>query len=135
MSEQAPGPDGVTPAVPKMCAEELAPVFKILSDKSVSDHCVPEVWKTSIIVPVPKKNIPEKLNDYRLVALTSVCMKCLERLILKEILQVTAPGLDQNQFAYRPILVWTRAEDLLLTLLHRIFEHLDKQDVMLEFYL
>ena len=122
---KAPGP-GVTPAVLKMCSEELAPVFKVLFDKSVSDHCVSEVLKTSIIVPVSKKNIPEKLNDYRPVALTSVYMKCLERLILKEILQVTTPGLDENQFAYRPN---RGAEDSLLTLLHRIFEHLDKQDV------
>ena len=42
------------------------------------------------------------------------------------ILQVTAPGLDENQFAYRPK---RGAEDSLLTLLHRIFKHLDKQDV------
>ncbi|KAI3361407.1 hypothetical protein L3Q82_013574 [Scortum barcoo] len=44
---------------------------------------VPTLWKTSRIVPVPKKkNRPSELNDFRPVALTSHLMKTLERLFL-----------------------------------------------------
>ena len=37
--------------------------------------------KHSTIVPVPKKTKPTSLNDYRPVALTSIIMKCFERLV------------------------------------------------------
>ncbi|KAK3519755.1 hypothetical protein QTP70_003912 [Hemibagrus guttatus] len=43
----------------------------------------PDVISESIIVPVPKKTHPASLNDYCPVALTSVVMKCLERLAVK----------------------------------------------------
>ena len=36
------------------------------------------LWKTSCLVPVPKKPSPSVLNDYRPVALTSHIMKALE---------------------------------------------------------
>lgn len=122
---KAAGPDGVSPAVLKQCAEELAPVYKTLFDKSVCEHSIPVVWKTSTIVPVPKKKEPQELNDYRPVALTSVAMKCLERLILQDIMQTTANQLDSNQFAYRPN---RGVEDSLITMLHKIYEHLDNVD-------
>ena len=53
-----------------------------------------------------------------------VCFGCRQWNYGKD--DFTAPGLDENQFAYRPK---RGAEDSLLTLLHRIFEHVDKQDV------
>ncbi|KAI3358972.1 hypothetical protein L3Q82_015356 [Scortum barcoo] len=43
---------------------------------------VPQLWKTSCIVPVPKTPHPKELNSYRPVALTSHLMKTLERLVL-----------------------------------------------------
>ena len=42
---------------------------------------VPALWKLSTIVPVPKRIHPKEMNDLRPVALTSVPMKCLERVI------------------------------------------------------
>ncbi|KAI3354913.1 hypothetical protein L3Q82_004704 [Scortum barcoo] len=46
---------------------------------------VPQLWKTSCIVPVPKTPHPKELNSYRPVALTSHLMKTLERLVLMPI--------------------------------------------------
>ncbi|KAK3560961.1 hypothetical protein QTP86_023151, partial [Hemibagrus guttatus] len=43
---------------------------------------VPQLWKTSCIIPVPKKPRPGELNDYRPVALTSHKMKTMERVLL-----------------------------------------------------
>ena len=37
--------------------------------------------KKSIIIPVPKKTTATCMNDFRLVALTSVIMKCFEQLV------------------------------------------------------
>uniref|UniRef100_A0A3P9BE87 C17orf113 probable zinc finger domain-containing protein n=1 Tax=Maylandia zebra TaxID=106582 RepID=A0A3P9BE87_9CICH len=43
---------------------------------------VPQLWKTSCVVPVPKTSHPKDLNSYRPVALTSHLMKTLERLYM-----------------------------------------------------
>ncbi|CAM4731262.1 unnamed protein product [Leuciscus chuanchicus] len=43
---------------------------------------VPQIWKTSCVVPVPKTSRPKDFGDYRPVALTSHLMKTLERLVL-----------------------------------------------------
>jgi hypothetical protein len=52
-------------------------VLRACSTQSV----VPTWFKMSTIVPVPKKAKITELNDYRPVALTSVIMKCFERLV------------------------------------------------------
>uniref|UniRef100_A0A4W5R298 Reverse transcriptase domain-containing protein n=1 Tax=Hucho hucho TaxID=62062 RepID=A0A4W5R298_9TELE len=52
---------------------------------------------------------PRKLNDYRPVALTSVIMKCFERLVKDHITSILPDTLDPFQFAYRP----NRSTDLL----------------------
>ncbi len=67
------------------CAGELAGVFTSIFDLSLSQASVPKCLKSAIIVPVPKKTNISTLNDYRPVALTSVIMKCFERLILSHI--------------------------------------------------
>lgn len=33
-----------------------------------------------MVIPIPKSNGPKTLNDFRPVALTSVSMKCFERI-------------------------------------------------------
>ncbi|TWW74094.1 LIM zinc-binding domain-containing [Takifugu flavidus] len=62
---------------------------------------VPTLWKTSCIIPVPKKNRPSELNDFRPVALTSHLMKTLERLFLNLLRPQVQHAEDSLQFAYR----------------------------------
>ncbi len=62
---------------------------------------VPEIWTKSIIVPVAKTKSPQELNDFRPVALTSLVMKCLEKVVKDEILQQSKDSLDPLQFAFR----------------------------------
>ncbi|XP_061778404.1 G-protein coupled receptor 161-like [Nerophis ophidion] len=54
---------------------------------------IPALWKTSCLVPVPKKPIPSGLNDFRSVALTSHVMKVLEKLVLAQLRPLVAPTL------------------------------------------
>ncbi len=78
---KAPGPDGVSPACLKTCADQLAPIFTQIFNISLELCEVPSCFKRSTIIPVPKKPKITGLNDYRPVALTSVAMKSFERLI------------------------------------------------------
>ncbi|KAM9355553.1 BCL2 modifying factor 1 isoform 1-T2 [Pholidichthys leucotaenia] len=83
---------------------------------------VPSCFKRSIIIPVPKKPSITGLNDYRPVALTSVVMKSLERLVLSHLKVITGPLMDPLQFAYRS----NRSVDDAVNMgLHYILQHLD----------
>ena len=78
---------------------------------------MPNLWKHSVICPVPKNNKPVALNDYRPIALIPIVMKCFERIILKRILSFTTSYHDPYQFAYKPN---GSTDDATLTLTPRI---------------
>ncbi len=120
---KAPGPDGVSPACLKTCADQLAPIFTQIFNRSLELCEVPSCFKRSTIIPVPKKPKITGLNDYRPVALTSVAMKSFERLILAYLKASTGPLLDPLQFAYRA----NRSVDDAVNMgLHFILQHLDR---------
>ncbi|KAK3559360.1 hypothetical protein QTP86_012769 [Hemibagrus guttatus] len=101
-TRKATGPDSISPSLLKHCANQLSPVFTDIFNTSLETCHVPACFKTSAIVPVPKKKKITGLNDYRPVALTSVVMKSFERLVLSYLKDITDPLLDPLQFAYRP---------------------------------
>ncbi len=88
---KAPGPDGVSPAYLKSCADQLDPIFTQIFNRSLELCEVPSCFKRSTIIPVPKKPKITGLNDYRPVALTSVVMKSFERLVLAYLKASTGP--------------------------------------------
>ncbi len=120
---KAPGPDGVSPACLKTCADQLAPIFTQIFNRSLELCEVPSCFKRSTIIPVPKKPKITGLNDYRPVALTSVVMKSFERLVLAYLKASTGPLLDPLQFAYRA----NRSVDDAVNMgLHFTLQHLDR---------
>ena len=62
----------------RACADQLAGVFTDLFNQSLSQSAVPTCFK---IVSVPKEAKVTELSDYLPIALTSVIMKCFERLV------------------------------------------------------
>ncbi len=85
-------------------------------------HTVPDSWKRSTIIPVPKKSRPQQLNDYRPIALTSILAKCMEKIVRKHLLDGVASMLDPLQFAYR---ARRGVEDASVTLLNLVSKHLE----------
>ncbi|KAI2654010.1 putative RNA-directed DNA polymerase from transposon BS [Labeo rohita] len=120
---KASGPDGVSPACLKVCADQLAPVFTQIFNRSLELCLVPNCLKRSTIIPVPKKPKITGLNDYRPVALTSVVMKAFEKLVLAYLKDITGPLLDSFQFAYRAN---RSVDDAVNMALHYILQHLDR---------
>ncbi len=88
---KAPGPDGVTPACLKTWADQLAPIFTQIFNRSLELCEVPSCFKRSTIIPIPKKPKITGLNDYRPVALKFVAMKSFERLVLAYLKDITGP--------------------------------------------
>ncbi len=120
---KAPGPDGVSPACLKSCADQLAPIFTQIFNSSLELCKVPSCFKRSTIIPIPKRHKITGLNDHRPVALTSVAMKSFERLVLAYLKASTGPLLYPLQFAYRA----NRSVDDTVNMgLHFILQHLDR---------
>ena len=121
---KACGPDSLSPRLLNVCSLELCDIFHILFNESVFSGEIPYLWKTAIIIPVPKISKPAELNDYRPVAPAAVVMKCLESIVLGRLMQVVSPKMDGLQLAYRKN---RSVADATLTMLNKIYQHLDKQ--------
>ncbi|XP_039677788.1 uncharacterized protein PB18E9.04c-like [Perca fluviatilis] len=100
---KAARPDSVSPSTLKWCSgtDQLSPVFTDIFNTSLETCHVPACFKSSTIIPVPKKTRIAGLNDYRPVTLTSVVMKSFERLVLSHLKSLTEPLLEPLHFAYR----------------------------------
>ena len=56
----------------KGCSTQLSGVLTRLFQHLLDSGCVPDQWRESTIIPIPKKAPAKELKDYRPVALTSV---------------------------------------------------------------
>ena len=74
---------------------------------------------------MPKKTKVTCLNDYRPVALTSVAMKCFERLVMALLNTIIPESLDPLKFAYRPN---RSTDDAISIALHTAVSNLDKSN-------
>ena len=105
-----------------------AGVSSVLADifnHSLSQSALPTCFKMATIVPVPKKAKITELNDYRPVALTSVIMKCFERLVKDYTASNLPATLDPLQFVYH----LNRCTDNAIAItLHTALSHLDKRN-------
>ena len=119
---KACGPDRVKGKILKLCSVQLSYIFTFIMNMSLKFHIVPAIWKCSEIIPIPKRDIKE-FNDLRPVALTSVAMKCFEKLILKRLRPFFDPIQDPYQFAYRS---GRSVDDAIVYFLDNVYHHLEK---------
>ncbi len=99
---KAPGPDGVTPACLKTWADQLAPIFTQIFNRSLELCRSPLMLQT--LHRVPKKPQIIGLNNYRPAALTSVAMTSFERLVLAYLKD--SPGPPAVCLQSKPVCGW-----------------------------
>ena len=107
------------------CADLLAGVFTDIFNMSLIRSVIPTCFKQTTIVHVPKNTQATCLNDYRPVALTSVAMKYVERLVMAHINSMIPETLDPLQFAYRPN---RSTDDAISIAFHTALSHLEKRN-------
>ncbi len=122
---KAAGPDNIPVRALRACATELADVLASIFNLSLSQSTVPTCFKTTTIVPLPKKSTPACLNDYRPVALTQTITKCFERVVLAHIQSCMPNTLDPLQYAYRTN---RSTSDAIAAALHFSLSHLEDMD-------
>ncbi|KAF7668512.1 hypothetical protein LDENG_00007020 [Lucifuga dentata] len=120
--KKATGPEGLPAFLLKNCSSELTAAWCPIFQKSLNSHTVPALWKKSIITPVPKVSCPSTNNDFRPIALTSVVIKCFERVIGNMLKSEVASNMDPLQFAYRQ--GWS-TDDAIISVTHLISKHLE----------
>jgi len=75
------GPDGIHPRVLREPAEELAKPLSIISQQSWLTGEVPDDWRIASVTSIYKKGWKEDPANYRLVSLTAVTGKIMQRFI------------------------------------------------------
>ena len=119
---KASGLDKISGRLVNLCDDQLSFFFCFIFKKSWEIHTIPTIWKTSEIMPIPKKEKVLCNNDLRPVTLTSIIMKCFEKIFLRCLLAEVHPSLDSHQFAYKK---GRSTEDAILLMLHQLYYHLD----------
>ena len=95
----AAGEDGIAPEVMKRV--DLDDIMLKFYNDPLSGGDIPEQWKTSLIIPIPKKGDLTKTDSYRGIALTSIPGKTLNRMILNRIKVGMEGILRRNQNGFR----------------------------------
>ena len=121
-AKKSKGPDGLPAFLLKKCPFELSVAWCPIFQKSLDRCTVPALWKRSIIIPVPKISCPSTDNDFRPIALTSVVMKCFEKLVVNLLKAEVSVDIDPLQFAYRQ---GRGTEDAVTSVTHLISKHLE----------
>ncbi|XP_070700872.1 transcriptional activator Myb-like [Pempheris klunzingeri] len=122
---KAAGPNNIPGRALRACTNELTDVLTSMFNLSLSQRTVPSCFKTTTIVPLPKRSPPTCLNDYRPVALTPIIMKCFERVVLTHIRSCIPDTLDPLQYAYRTN---RSTSDAIAAVLHTSLSHLENKD-------
>ncbi|PKU34099.1 rna-directed dna polymerase from mobile element jockey- hypothetical protein [Limosa lapponica baueri] len=94
------GPDRMHPRVLRELAEVIAEPLSIIFERSWRTGEVPEDWRKANIIPIFKKGKKEDLGNYRLVSLTSVPGKMMERLVLGVISKQEQKALRSSQHRF-----------------------------------
>ena len=96
------GPDGVHPNLLKYLCQDQSFVNAIvlLLRTCITERCIPEVWKTAIVVALHKKGSVYNPNEYRSVSLTCLLCKVYEKLLREYILEGIEKAISTKQHGF-----------------------------------
>ena len=97
---KAPGEDGILPEMLKVV--DIDDIILKISNKFYMDNQMPDQLGIMNLLPLPKSGDLSKTGNYRGIALTSLVMKTINRMILNRLRPVIDPLLRGNQSGFRP---------------------------------
>ena len=132
---KASGPDKISGYMLKGTAEAITTTLTHLFNLSLRNCKIPEKWKTSCVVPIPKaQRYTENPNNYRPISLLSIVSKLLEKHVYKLVWQYLEDKklISDNQWGFCPGKSTTTA---LLSTFHEVIQILEQgSDVALIFF-
>lgn len=85
INSKAEGVDKVSVCMIKLCIVYLIPVICHIFDFSLMYGTFPQLWKKSLVLPIPKKQNPSELKDYRPVSIICVMAKVFEKIVHQQV--------------------------------------------------
>ena len=99
---KAPGPDGLPSWLLRDFAPYICEPLAAIYNASSREVYVPQIWKATEVIPVPKKPRPRHIStNLRPISLLPCIAKVLESLVGEWFLPVLNPTFDPNQFGCR----------------------------------
>ena len=100
----ATGPDAISAWMPRTFAEKAAPSIASLFNLSLSLGKLPNDWKCSNVVPIPKEANKSDVRFYRPISLLPIISKTLEHHVYSLLSEHLAVNniLSTNQFGFQP---------------------------------
>ena len=77
--DKAAGPDEKKPTVLMELRMEIAPVIKMIFEKSLATGKLPSDWTKANVTPIFKKDEKSDPSNYRPISLTCILCKVMER--------------------------------------------------------
>lgn len=77
-THSAPGPDGITAWMLVHFAQDIAPSIASIFNLSIVTGCLPDEWKLSNIISIPKSSIRDDVRYFRPISLLPIISKNLE---------------------------------------------------------
>lgn len=99
-SSNSCGMDGVPSFILKGCINLLAPILCDIFNLCLAEGKFPIGWKTSVVVPVPKKGNLTLVKNYRPISLLSVFSKIFEKIVIKHLVFNLKPKLSTHQHGF-----------------------------------
>ena len=119
---KACGPDGVSPAILKHCAKDLAPSLVTLFNLSMEQSKVPTSWKSANVIPVHNKGDRYPVSNYRAISLLSIVSKVMEKCIHNHVNIITNNLICSEQHGF---IKGKSCSTQLTGVYHEIGSHLD----------
>ena len=101
---KAPGRDGVTSEMLAHLGPVAMEKLLRLYNRTWQNGSLPVHWRTAVIIPIHnKEKSPKEIASYRLISLTSVISKTMERMVNARLYHSLKEGelLDENQAGFR----------------------------------
>ena len=84
---KAAGPDKIRPLILKELRVELAPIIKVIFERSLETGKLPTDWCKANVTPIYKKGDKSLASNYRPISLTCILCKVLEHILASNIVR------------------------------------------------
>lgn len=91
---------GISTEFIKYNVERLTPIFKNIFDGILASGRMPDTWKHSYLIPIPKKGSSAEITNYRGISIQSTIPKIFDKLLTKKILQHISPIVPPSQHGF-----------------------------------
>jgi hypothetical protein len=102
-NNKAAGPDNIVPELLKCNVTAISKVLKPVLEKIWETEKIPDAWKKSFIIKIPKKGNRTCCHNWRGIILLNTINKIIVHLILSRISPSLEPSLCQEQAGFRPV--------------------------------